>query len=337
MADFRIWPATDGPAFAFEDDPVNLGTEFYVTQTCWLKQIHCWRGDTAMDGTVLGRVWIASGGSAGTALAGTDVTFTLSGTGWQTATLATPVQLTANVRYRASIHAPSGYTGSGNYWTSGAGSAGHTNGPLVAPSSGPGGHQSGTQGSFAYSAGYAFPNSTFQGGNYWVDVTVTDVDPNAAQTITMGLPVEEASAFPVGLAKAMTTGLPVDSDTALAMSLGKTAVLGLSAETCEPLPVVLAKAVTLGLPGETVEAFTATLGKSLTQGLPVEQDSALAVVFLELVRLGLPLEQASALALLTDDAWPPIAGVPVVRRWATGGPPTGHRWATTGPPSETAG
>lgn len=154
-----------------------MGTEFYVTQQAWATKLHCWRFDTTMSGTVLGRIWIASGGSAGTALAGTDVTFNLSGTGWLEASFVAPVQLTALVRYRASILAPSGYTGTNAYWTTGDGSAGITNGIITAPSSGPGEQQSGTQGSFNYSASRAYPNSTFQGGNYWVDVTVSDVLP----------------------------------------------------------------------------------------------------------------------------------------------------------------
>lgn len=177
MATTRIWPATDGSAFASEDDPVNLGTEFYVTQQAWAVSLHIWRFNTTMSGTVLGRIWIASGASAGTALAGTDVTFNLSGTGWLTADLDAPVELTPLVRYRVSMLAPSGYTGTGSYWTSGAGSSGITSGIIIAPSSGPGGDQSGKQGSFEYDSVRAYPDSTFQGGNYWVDVTVSDVFP----------------------------------------------------------------------------------------------------------------------------------------------------------------
>ena len=177
MVLYRIWPSTDGSAFAAEDDPVNLGTEFFVTQQAWVTAMHIWRFDSTMSGTVRGRIWIASGGSEGQPLAGTDVTFNIGGTGWLTADLEEPVELTPIVRYRASMHCSSGYTGTGSYWTSGPGSSGITNGIITAPASGPGGDQSGTQGSFAYAADYSYPNSTFQGGNYWVDVTVSDVFP----------------------------------------------------------------------------------------------------------------------------------------------------------------
>lgn len=339
MTDYTIFTG-NGPNTDAGDPgaPVNLGLIFQSSVTVWAKAIRFYRGATTITGTPKGRIFAVAGQ---TVVSGTAVDFpALSGVGWQVASLPTPVQLTANTSYKVAVAFDDNYTATVGYWSTGAGVGGVTNGPLTAPDAGgvPLGLGPIQQGSYRYTSDPdLYPNSYIGGGQYWVDLLVTDVDPNAAQTITMGLPVEEDTALPVALAKTMTTGLPADSESALAVSLAKTATLGLPVDTSEPFPVVLAKAVTLGLPGEMAEALAATLGKSLTQGLPVEQDSALATVFLETIRLGLPIEQDTALALLTDDSWPPTVGPPVERRWATSGPPTGHRWASTGPPSETAG
>jgi hypothetical protein len=179
MGTFRIWPATNGPFTSANDgQPLNLATEFYVTQTCWATAVLFWRGDTNVLGPILGRLWRVDSGTTGSAVPGTDVTFVLNGTGWQTATFSAPVQLVANQRYRTGIVVPGNFSATAGYWNpGGAGETGFTNGALKAPSNGPNPDQSGTQGSFIAGATYTYPTSNFQGGNYWVDVTVTDVDP----------------------------------------------------------------------------------------------------------------------------------------------------------------
>lgn len=336
MADFRFWPATNGPASAVADDPVNLGHIFQVTQTCWAKAILFYRGTTAITGTPKGRIFLVSGG---TVVSGAAVDFpALSGTGWQTATLATPVQLTANTSYKVAVNFPAGYTASGNFWNVGAGVGGISNGPLVAPDAGgaPLGIGSIQQGSYHYSSDPdVYPDTYFQGGNYWVDVLVTDTDPAAAQTITMGFPVEEDAALPLALGKVLTVGLPSESSTAFTVAFGKTVLAGVPAEESVALPVVSAKSVALGLPAETATALETALGKSMQLGLPAEVDSALAVVLSETVLLGLPLGQDLPLGLLVNDVWPPSTQPPSIVRWASTSPPTVIRWATTGPPTTT--
>lgn len=187
MTDYQIWPATSGPGASSADSSVNLATEFSVSTTAWLKAIRFWRADTNITGTVLGRVWQAINGSSGTAVSGTDVTFTLSGTGWQQANLVTPVQLTAGVKYKAACLFPSGYSATGNYWTSGGGAGGITTGILTAPDKA-GSVGGDTQGCFAYGASLAYPaNGSGNGGCYWVDILVTDVDPTGSAVVGTGL------------------------------------------------------------------------------------------------------------------------------------------------------
>lgn len=186
MTDYRVWPATNGPNADAGDpaSPINLGLIFQVSTTCWAKAIHFYRGALTVNGPVKGRIFLVS---SETVVAGTAVDFTLSGTGWQTANLATPVQLTANTSYKVAIHSDDNYTGTSGYWATGAGVGGITNGPLTAPDAGgaPLGLGPIQQGSFrSTSDPDLYPNSYFQGGNYWVDVTVTDVDPSSSHVGT---------------------------------------------------------------------------------------------------------------------------------------------------------
>ncbi|MBV9384287.1 MAG: DUF4082 domain-containing protein, partial [Streptosporangiaceae bacterium] len=70
---------------------------------------------------------------------------------------ASPVAITAGTTYVASYHTSTGhYAATGNGLSSAA-----TNGPLTALAGG---------GVYAYGSSNAFPASTFNATNYWVDV-----------------------------------------------------------------------------------------------------------------------------------------------------------------------
>ena len=107
-------------------------------------------------GTHVGRLW----SSTGTLLA--TVTFANeTASGWQTANFATPIQVTAGTTYVVGYHSNGLYSADSNYFASAV-----TNGPLTAPSS----SSSGGNGVYAYGSTSAFPTSTFNASNYWVDV-----------------------------------------------------------------------------------------------------------------------------------------------------------------------
>ena len=83
--------------------------------------------------------------------------------GWQQATFATPVAITANTTYVASYHTNVGrYPDDINYFAG----AGVTNGPFTALPNG----VDGGNGVYRYGTSSAFPNQTWQSSNYWVDV-----------------------------------------------------------------------------------------------------------------------------------------------------------------------
>ncbi|QGN32454.1 DUF4082 domain-containing protein [Microlunatus sp. Gsoil 973] len=164
---------------------VELGVKFRADQDGFVTGIRFYKG-SGNTGTHTGSLWNTAGNRLAT------VTFTgESGSGWQQAEFATPVPVTANTTYVASYYAPAGHYSSDNNFFS---SAGTVSSPLTALQDG----TDGGNGVYRYGVGGGFPNSTYQGSNYWVDVvfnssgvdttkpTVTDRQPAAGTT---GVPV----------------------------------------------------------------------------------------------------------------------------------------------------
>lgn len=175
MTDYRLWPATNGPASDAGDvgTQINLGTEFYVAADASVSAIHYWRPTTAVAAATQGVIWRVASTAV---VAGTLVTFTDPGTdtGWLTATVDPAIALTPDDRYVVAVHFADNYSATGAYWTSGAGSAGITNAPLTAPSNADA--TGNKQGRFSFGTFTTnFPDTTFGGNNYWVDVTVSTV------------------------------------------------------------------------------------------------------------------------------------------------------------------
>ena len=117
-----IWNNTPTPTVVQENDPkaVELGLKFQASVNGSITGIRFYKG-RKNTGPHVGHLWTNSG----TLLA--SVSFTNeTATGWQQATLATPVAITANTTYVVSYYAPAGwyavlYHGSGHYSTAGAG------------------------------------------------------------------------------------------------------------------------------------------------------------------------------------------------------------------------
>lgn len=174
MAVFRLWPSTTGAVTDEATSPINLGTEIVLSATGWVTALHCWRATLSEVGPVTGAVYAVVSGAQ---VSGTAVTFTLSGTGWHTATLASPIQLAASTRYIVVIHHTDRYAGTGGYWASGPGASGITNGILTAPPASAVTVSPVGQGRFSESPTIAAPTSTFNGGCYWADLSITDEDP----------------------------------------------------------------------------------------------------------------------------------------------------------------
>lgn len=144
------------PSLAADSDavPIELGTAFTSTKAGSVTAIKFYKG-TGNTGTHIGNLW----SSTGTKLA----TVTFSGetaTGWQTASLATPVAVTAGTTYVVSYLAPVGrYSSTANFFNTA-----YTLGPLSARAT--------TNGLYKYGAGGGFPTSSWNATNYFVDVVL---------------------------------------------------------------------------------------------------------------------------------------------------------------------
>ncbi|MBE1466941.1 DUF4082 domain-containing protein [Kibdelosporangium phytohabitans] len=148
------------PTVTAENDSgsYELGVRFTTSANGFVTGVRFYKG-IGNSGTHTGTLWSNTGVQLAT---GTFTGETASG--WQTLTFTTPVAVQAGQTYVASYTAPNGrYAADGGYFNRTA----VTSVPLSAPLSGPGNANG------VYKVGPGFPQSTFQGGNYWVDVVFT--------------------------------------------------------------------------------------------------------------------------------------------------------------------
>ena len=143
-----------------DSSSVELGVKFTADTGGSITGIRFYKA-AANTGTHIGSLWTAGG----TLLA--SATFTNETTsGWQTVTFSNPVAIAAGTTYVAGYLAPNGH-----YSVNASGlSSSVDNPPLHAVANG-----TSPDGLYAYSATSAFPTSTFNASNYWVDVMFTPV------------------------------------------------------------------------------------------------------------------------------------------------------------------
>jgi len=162
-----IWPSAAMPLTASVSDPagVEVGIKFKADTDGVITAIRFYKGSTN-TGAHVGSLWGANGTRLGTA-AFTDET----PSGWQQASFAVPVRVTANTTYIASYYAPNGnYAATGRYFEM----QGVDRPPLHAYRSG----VEGGNGVYAYASQSRLPTSTYADTNYWVDVVF---EPGAAE------------------------------------------------------------------------------------------------------------------------------------------------------------
>lgn len=147
---------TPGVVDAGDASSVDLGVTFYSDKDGWISGLRFYKS-AANEGTHVGSLWTASGALLAQANFANE-----TASGWQQVTFPTPVPIVAGTMYVASYFAPDGHysADAGFFSTSGA-----DNPPLHAPAS----SAATPNGVFVYSPVPAFPGSTFNSNNYWVD------------------------------------------------------------------------------------------------------------------------------------------------------------------------
>ena len=130
--------------------------QFTTSVNGYITGVRFYKG-TSNTGVHLGHLW----SSSGTMLA--EVTFTgETATGWQTASFASPIPVTANTTYVVSYHTNTGYYSLDRNYFANA----YTNAPLSGLANG---QSAPGNGVYRYGS-VRFPNQTYQASNYWVDV-----------------------------------------------------------------------------------------------------------------------------------------------------------------------
>lgn len=154
---------------------VELGVKFVPLVSGQVTAIRFYKGGSANSGTHRGRLWT----SAGVKLA--DVTFSAETTsGWQTATLAAPIPLTAGKGYVASYLAPKGHYS----LTESAFTVRKSSTYFRTPTN---------AGVYRYGSSGGFPRSSYMASNYFVDVffsptAITTSSPSPTVTATPSTP-----------------------------------------------------------------------------------------------------------------------------------------------------
>jgi len=155
-----VWntSTTPGP-LANDISALELGMKFRADNNGFVSGVRYYKY-AQNTGTHVGHLWSTAG-----ALLGTVTFANESASGWQEASFAPPIAITANTTYVISYHTDTGfYAASNSFFSSGV-----DNGPLHALSNA----SAPNNGVYLYTAGSAFPNQTYQSSNYWVDVVFT--------------------------------------------------------------------------------------------------------------------------------------------------------------------
>ena len=195
-----LFEPTDTPSVLSANDPnpVELAVKFTASIPGTVTAIRYYKG--AQDtGTHVGSLWSANG----TRLA--QVTFTGETiSGWQQASLSSPVSITAGTTYIVSYHSNGRYPVTQNYFSTSL-----TNGPLTAPSS----SSSGGNGVYLYGSG-GFPNQTYSASNYFVDVVfVSGPNQQPSAVNDSGFTTPQNTALPISTATLLANDTDPDGDT----------------------------------------------------------------------------------------------------------------------------
>lgn len=171
MTDFKLWPATDGPATASSDAAVTAGVQWKTDRDdLFLKGYRVYRGTTDVDCSDVA-TWNHDSTDM---IVDSQTTFVPAGTGWQTVTLTAPYPAVASgVKYVTGVLFASQYTSTSHYWDTGDGASGIGDTNLSAPGIN---DSAGGQGKFVASATLARPSTNANGLNFWVEPILSDTD-----------------------------------------------------------------------------------------------------------------------------------------------------------------
>jgi methionine-rich copper-binding protein CopC len=181
---YSFWNESVTPPLSTDNTPAEVGMQFSSDVNGYVTGVMFYKG-AQNTGTHIGNLWTANG-----TLLATGTFTNETATGWQLLTFSKPVAILAGQVYVASYYAPNGfYAATNNFFNT----TGVDDGPLHAPASTV---VLGGNGVFTDGAASAFPEATFEGTNYWVDV---DFKPGTVTipTVTARTPISTSTGISV--------------------------------------------------------------------------------------------------------------------------------------------
>ncbi|MDQ6738785.1 MAG: DUF4082 domain-containing protein, partial [Actinomycetota bacterium] len=173
--------ATPDVTSTIDGGSVELGMKFRSEIAGQVTGVRFYKG-TQNTGIHVGNLWSQSGTLLATVTFGAE-----TANGWQQANFAQPVDIAANTTYVVSYLAPNGYYSSTSGFFVGSGA---DNYPLHGLQSG----VDGVNGVYKYGARSAFPASSYQNTNYWVDVVLNGSSIQPAPAVISTSPSAGATA-----------------------------------------------------------------------------------------------------------------------------------------------
>ncbi|HEV8638763.1 MAG TPA: DUF4082 domain-containing protein [Chloroflexota bacterium] len=212
-----IWTDATTPAVPSENDlqAVEVGVKLRSDVDGYIHGLRFYKG-SASTGSHLGNLWTATG-----ALLASAAFTAETPSGWQQVTFAAPVPITANTTYIASYHSTGGdYAVTPGYFNTSR----TQNGPVRALASG----EDGPNGVFRYGPS-GFPDQSFNGNNYWVDVVFDTIPSAGTPPVITG--VEATAITSTGATISWNTDQPADSQ----VEYGPATVYGATTVSAAPV------------------------------------------------------------------------------------------------------
>ena len=177
-----IWTTSATPALTDSNDSaaVELGMKFRSDISGYVTGVRFYKG-AANTGVHVGNLWSSSGVRLGTVQFGNE-----TASGWQQTNFSSPIAVAANTTYIISYFAPNGrYSDNENFFSA----TGVDSPPLHALRDG----VDGPNGVYRYSSTSAFPDSTYNSTNYWVDLIFISDDAIPPTVTNFTLPATSSS------------------------------------------------------------------------------------------------------------------------------------------------
>lgn len=181
----NVFTGTPSPSTDTDSGGIEVGFKFSSALAGYISGVRFYKAPT-MTGAHTVNLWDVNGNLLATAPSGSE-----TASGWQEVSFSSPVAITANTIYTASMFAANGvYPYTSNYFSSDV-----VNFPLTAPADGSAPDGLGWDGQGVFNTGNSstYPFDSFNATNYWVDVAYRANLGASAPTVSSTTPTANAT------------------------------------------------------------------------------------------------------------------------------------------------